>query len=112
MTRLRTWQPFSNSSPVEGIEKAITTYWAPDKKISIYVFGDDFRGNSVEQVVDTVDRINRADENGNRRVRIHAVGFPVIFQAGNPKTAFQFASLMRELTYRNNGTFVGLPQFE
>jgi hypothetical protein len=112
MTRLRTWRPFSNSSPVEGIEKAVRTYWAPDKKISIYVFGDDFQGDSVEQVVDTVDRINRADENGNRRVRIHAIGFPVIFQAGNTKSVFQFASLMRELTSRNNGTFVGLPQFQ
>lgn len=112
MTRLQTWQPFSNSSPVEGIEKAVITYWAPDKKISIYVFGDDFQGDSVEQVVDTVDRINRADKDGNRRVRIHAVGFPVIFHSGNTKSAFQFASLMRELTYRNNGTFVGLPQFQ
>ena len=112
MTRLQTWQPFSNSSPVEGIEKAVRTYWAPDKKISIYVFGDDFQGDSVEQVVDTVDRINRADKDGNRRVRIHAVGFPVIFHSGNTKSAFQFASLMRELTYRNNGTFVGLPQFQ
>ena len=30
---------------------------------------------------------------------------------GNP-TGSRFAALMRELTYRNNGTFVGLPSFE
>ncbi len=110
MRRLETWTPFSNSSPVEGIEKAITTFWSPDKKISIYVFGDDFSGTSIEEVVDTVDRINRADEDGVRRVRIHAVGFPVIFQAAprQQQSAYRFAALMRELTYRNNGTFVGL----
>ncbi len=110
MRRLETWAPFSNSSPVEGIEKAVATFWSPDKRISIYVFGDDFSGDSVEQVVDTVDRINRADASGQRRVRIHAVGFPVIFKAAprQQQSAYRFAALMRELTYRNNGTFVGL----
>ena len=34
----------------EGITTAISTYWAPDRKISIYVFGDDFQGGSVEAV--------------------------------------------------------------
>ena len=111
MRRLETWAPFSDSSPVQGIERAISTFWAPDKKISIYVFGDDFaRGHTVEEVVDTIDRINRADETGERLVRIHAVGFPVIFQAPprQQQSVYRFAALMRELTYRNNGTFVGL----
>ena len=111
MGRLESWNVFSDSSPVQGIEKAISTFWSPDKKISIYVFGDDFSGDSVEEVVDTVDRLNRADETGERRVRIHAVGFPVIFQLvprHQQQSAYRFAALMRELTYRNNGTFVGL----
>ena len=108
--KLRTWNAFSNSSPVEGIERAITTFYAADKKISIYVFGDDFQGGSVERVVDTIDRINVADAEGTRRVRIHAVGFPVLLQARNqPQSVYNFGALMRELTYRNNGTFVGLP---
>ncbi len=106
--RLRTWNVFSNSSPVEGIERAISVFYAEDKKISIYVFGDDFQGGSIEQVVDRVDRMNSVDETGTRRVRIHAVGFPVVL--GNP-TGNRFAALMRELTYRNNGTFVALPSF-
>ena len=111
--RLRTWNPISNSSPVEGITRAISTFWAPDRKISIYVFGDEFTGNSIESVVDTVDRINRADADGNRRVRIHGVGFPV--QLARPArlqlTGERFAALMRELTRRNGGTFVGLEEF-
>jgi hypothetical protein len=113
MQNLRNWNVFSNSSPVEGITKAIRTFYDPGKKISLYVFGDEFRGNSIAQVVDTVDRINRADANGNRLVRIHAVGFPVQFirAAHLQTTGIRFATLMRELTYRNGGTFVALNDF-
>ena len=113
MDRLRTWNVFSNSSPVEGITQAIRTFYAPDKKISIYVFGDEFTGESIEEVVKTVDRINRADQAGNRLVRIHAVGFPVQFarQRHLQTTGIRFATLMRELTHRNGGTFVGLNDF-
>jgi hypothetical protein len=108
--RLATWNPFSNSSPVEGITRAIRTYYAPDKKISLYVFGDEFSSGSIDEVVKTVDRINREDAEGNRLVRIHAVGFPVQFSRpdGLDATGVRFAALMRILCERNGGTFVGL----
>jgi hypothetical protein len=113
MQNLRNWNVFSNSSPVEGITAAIRTFYDPDKKISIYVFGDEFTGQSIAEVVDTVDRINREAADGERRVRIHAVGFPVQFiRAANQQgTGIRFATLMRELTYRNGGSFVGLNDF-
>jgi len=109
ISTLSAWSPFSNSSPVEGIREAIYTYYDPNKNISIYVFGDDYTGNSIEEVVDAVDQINVADESGNRRVRIHAVGFPVYIDQPNQRV-YRFASLMRELAYRNDGTFVALSQ--
>jgi hypothetical protein len=111
--RLRTWSVFSNSSPVEGITKAISTYYKPGRKISLYVFGDEFSGRSIQQVVDVVDRINRADTDGNRLVRIPAIGFPVQF-ANPPRyqdTGIKFAILMRTLCEKNGGTFVGLNDF-
>ena len=110
---LRNWNVFSNSSPVEGITQAIRTFYDPNKKISIYVFGDEFTGESIAQVIDTVDRINQEDANGNRRVRIHGVGFPVQFIRAPhlQTTGIRFATLMRELAYRNGGTFVGLNDF-
>ena len=113
MQNLRNWNVFSNSSPVEGITQAIRTFYDPGKKISIFVFGDEFTGESITQVVDTVDRINREDAQGNRLVRIHAVGFPVQFIRAPhlQTTGIRFATLMRELTYRNGGTFVGLNDF-
>ena len=104
------WAPFSNSSPVEGIREAIDTYYDPSKNISIYVFGDDYTGDSVEEVVDAVDQINITDEMGRRRVRIHAVGFPVYLDQPNARI-YRFAALMRELAYRNDGTFVGLTEY-
>lgn len=107
--RLAGWQPFSNSSPVEGIEAAIRRFYAKDKRISLYVFGDDFARGSIQAVIDTVDRLNRADSSGQRRVRIHAVGFPVQFaQGGIPANAVRFAALMRKLAESNSGSFVGL----
>lgn len=113
MQNLANWNVFSNSSPVEGIEAAIRTFYDPGKKISLYVFGDEFTGESIADVVETVDRINRADAQGNRLVRIHGVGFPVQFiRAPNLQTTgIRFATLMRELAYRNGGTFVALNDF-
>lgn len=113
MQNLRNWNVFSNSSPVEGITSAIRSFYDPGKKISIYVFGDEFTGQSIAEVVNVVDRINADTADGERRVRIHAVGFPVQFiRAPNLQgTGIRFATLMRELTYRNGGTFVGLNDF-
>jgi hypothetical protein len=107
--RLRDWNAFSNSSPVEGIVEAIRTYHSPEQKlkISLYVFGDEFTGSSIDQVVKTVDFMNREDKTGERRVRIHAIGFPVRPDAPQ-YTSIRFATLMRILCQRNGGTFVGI----
>jgi len=107
--RLARWTPFSNSSPVEGIEAAIRRFYAKDKRISLYIFGDDFSSGSIENVVNTVERLNRADSSGKHRVRIHAIGFPVLFSAGGMgNNVVRFSALMRKLAENNDGTFVGL----
>jgi hypothetical protein len=111
--RLQTWDTFSNSSPVEGITKAISMYYRPDKKISLYVLGDEFSGRSIQRVIDIIDRINHSDKDGERLVRIHAIGFPVQFDRPQQfqTTGIRFAILMRELCARNGGTFVGLNDY-
>lgn len=110
LDRLRNWAPFSNSSPVEGIEAAIRTFAAPDKKISLYVFGDEFTGSSIDEVVRTVDRLNQRDAKGNRLVRIHSIGFPTMFSGigFEENTGVRFATLMRILCRDNGGAFVAL----
>ena len=102
---LRFWAPGSDSNPAPGITQAINTFYSSDKKISIYVFGDDFMQGSVEAVCRTVARINKADRFGNRLVRIHGVGFP----SGGSARPAEFAHLMRKLSEQNGGTFVALP---
>ena len=110
LRRLRDWQPFSNSSPVEGITSAIRTFHAQDKRISLYVFGDEFTGPSIQAVLREVRAINHKDLHGNPRVRIHAVGFPIQFSRPEHEqvSGVRFATLMRALCEQNGGTFIGL----
>jgi len=106
LKQLSSWRAFSNSSPVEGIEKA---YHDWDKEISIYVLGDEFTGESAQRVIDRVAQLNRPDARGRRRVRVHAVGFSIdIDNAEFQRTSRRFSSLMRRLCLENGGTFVGL----
>jgi hypothetical protein len=109
IARLRSWSVFSNSSPVEGITRAIRTFANPDYRISIYVFGDEFTGPSIDEVVREVDRLNTGSD-GVRRVRVHAIGFPTVFSVAGAgeHTGVRFSTLMRILCRRNDGTFVGL----
>jgi hypothetical protein len=108
LSRLSSWAPFSNSSPVEGVTSAIQRFYASDKRISLYVFGDDFSTGSMQDVIETVRRQNRA-RGKKSRVRIHTVGFPVLLgQPGAAQNAARFAALMRKLAEENNGSFVGL----
>jgi hypothetical protein len=109
LDRFRGWQAFSNSSPSEGIIAAVRTFWAKDRPISIYVLGDEFTGPSIQEVVDTVDRINRSRGTGERLVRIHSLGFPIPGQYPQ-HTSMRYATLMRILSARNGGVFVGLPE--
>ena len=114
ISTLRTWNPYSNSSPVEGVTRAISDFYSPDKKISIYVLGDDFQpGGSIREVLQTIDRINLEDENGDRLVRIHGIGFPTIFDGPRrfQQSVYRYSTLMREMTLRNGGTFVGLNDY-
>ncbi|MDA1369179.1 MAG: VWA domain-containing protein [Proteobacteria bacterium] len=115
ISTLRSWNPYSNSSPVEGVTRAINTFYENDKKISIYVLGDDFQpGGSIQDVLQTIDRINVEDANGNRLVRIHGIGFPTIFAgpARFQQSVYRYSTLMREMTQRNGGTFVGLNDYQ
>jgi hypothetical protein len=109
VARMKSWRAFSKSSPVEGIEAAIRTYWSSDKRISLYVVGDEFTGDSIQAALDEVGRINKPDKNGRRIVRIHAIGFPE-GPGMTPFTSIRFSALMRLMCEQNNGTFVAVTQ--
>ena len=101
------WKAYSNSSPVEGIGAAVQGWWAADKKISVYVIGDDFTGGSIEAALSAVRKYNPVDRQGRHRIRIHAIGMP---DGPNspPFINSRFAALMRAMCDDNEGTFVGI----
>jgi hypothetical protein len=101
---LGTWRSTSNSSPVEGLEVALKTYAKPGTKTSIYIFGDDYTGSSFDTVIKKVELLNRNRTTRKPIVKIHGVGF-ISGHATN-----RFPILMREVTKRNGGTFLGLPR--
>ena len=111
LRQFRRWRSYSNSSPAEGIVAAIRAFRTKSDKISLYVLGDEFTGESIEAVIRVVDQMNHVD--GERQVRIHGVGFfpPKEIEQRYPTYAdstARFAALMRELTRRNGGTFLGV----
>ena len=100
----KNWNSASNSSPVEGLEVALRRYANPNTKLSIYIFGDEYSGSSYDQVINAVVNLNYNRISGEPLARIHAVGFISKYSTG------RFATLMREVTRRNNGTFIALPR--
>jgi hypothetical protein len=75
LKKMRTWRPFSKSDPVPGMAEAIRTYWAPGRRFSMNVIGDEFTGDSIQAALDEIGRLNRPDQDGRRRARIHAIGY-------------------------------------
>ncbi len=113
LRRLRNWNSFSNSSPVEGVTHAIQQYFKGDKQISLYVFGDDFSSGNINAVIHEVARMNKKDSSGKPKVRIHTFGFPVLFlHPIGQANRMRFAHLMRLLAEQNAGSFVGLTKLK
>jgi hypothetical protein len=107
--RAKHWHAFSQSNPVPGMEEAIRSYWSPDRRVSAFVLGDEFTGDSIQAALDAIGNLNKPDANGRRPIRIHAIGFPE-GPGMAPFTNIRFSALMRLVTEQNNGTFVGLRQ--
>jgi len=111
---LRRYEQDTVSNPVPGIYNAMRFLFDkenPGMRMGIFVFGDEFNSSdSADSVIARLDSLNPADENGNRKVIINAVGFPTTiryqFHMGN--TGLRFANLMRTVTYLHGGAFIAL----
>lgn len=97
------WSALSNSSPAEGVEIALRKYAKPNITTSIYVFGDDYTGSSYDPVIDRISKQNKQLSDGRRLAKIHGIGF---LSMGSTD---RYSILMRELTKRNDGTYIALP---
>jgi len=105
--RARRWRAFSRSNPVPGMEEAVRSYWAPDRRVSVFVLGDEFTGDSIQEALDSIGALNKPAPDGRRPVRIHAIGFPEGADM-SPFTNIRFSALMRLICEQNDGTFVGM----
>lgn len=104
LAAMRNWSGSSNSSPVEGIQTALKTYGKRVDSLSLYVFGDDFSGGSLDLALEQINNLNR-DDSGKLIARIHAVGFAPQ-RSGITRNSLMFSTLMREVAKQNNGTFI------
>lgn len=109
---LRRYNQDSISNPVPGIYNAIRFLHDKENekmRMGVYVFGDEFI-DTADPVIRALDNMNPADENGDRRVVINAIGFPTTirysFSMGN--TGLKYANLMRTITYIHGGAFIAL----
>lgn len=98
------WAAYSNSSPVEGIQRAISDFYSPTRTISIYVLGDEFSGERTQPVLERIRALNTDQASGGKKVRIHGIGFKTM----NGATVRNFAKLMRQVAGENDGTFLAL----
>lgn len=104
---LADWSTYSASTPGAGILAAIDS--VADKNVAVYVYGDDLAQGTVSDVLTSISGRN-LDATGNRKVRINSVAFPTIYDAtGQLYSSAGYASLMRELSQQNGGSFIGLP---
>ena len=112
--RLRHYDQDTVSNPVPGIYNAMRFLYDKDNekmRMGIFVFGDEFNSSdSADVVIRRLEELNPADENGNRRVTINAVGFPttIRYQFSMGNTGLRFANLMRTVTYLHGGAFIAL----
>lgn len=109
LQRLRTWRPFSNSSPVEGLITAVNTFARRQDGVSVYYLGDEMYAHDLHNAAERIRQVN-ARPDGGSYARIHSVGFPVIYDhtGSVQETGLRFAVLMRIISEQNHGTFVAL----
>jgi hypothetical protein len=111
---LRRYDQDTVSNPVPGIYNAMRFLFDKENekmRMGIFVFGDEFNSSdSADLVIRRLEDLNPADENGNRRVTINAVGFPttIRYQFSMGNTGLRFANLMRTVTYLHGGAFIAL----
>lgn len=99
LSRMRGWSGSSNSSPTRGVKRALQLYATYAQDTSIYVIGDDFKENSFDNALRSINQFNTVG--GKKQARIHGIAFYT-----GRREMFKFSRLMREVAAQNNGTFI------
>ena len=107
LDQMERWESYSASNPAKGILTALNDLYDRDRKMAIFVFGDDYQGTNFDGFLNRVEQGLHSQGVGAGTLRIHAIGFSNIGVFANQ---LNFAVLMRELTRRHQGAFLALPE--
>ena len=104
--KLSNWRAYSESNPAPGIYTAIQDLYEEDKRMAVFVFGDDYATSEFGDFIDRIDRVvtNRSVSEGT--LRIHGVAYRNVFGTASQ---LNYATLMRELSLRYDGAFLAMP---
>lgn len=115
LLRLRNYPVLSVSDPELGLRavfRGLAKSVQKSEHMSVYVVGDDFRGNT-QGFLHQLDRLNPRDpKTGERAASINAVGFPTIqgpFLIGGLQGNNRFANIMREIAEAHQGVLILRP---
>ena len=114
------WSSDIQSDPTEGLVAAVQTYSAQDKELCIFVLGDDYQTFAdIGRLIEGIDKLQEKGRSGKPKIRIHGMGFPWLLKqmenfsdARLYEQAVKYAALMRNLSSRSNGAFIGLNTIE
>lgn len=115
LRRILNYPILSVSNPEPGVRRVfrdLAKGVRTNEHLSIYVVGDDFRGNTQNFLIQ-LDRLNpRNPSTGKRPASINAIGFPTIaspFQIGGLQGNTRFANIMREIADAHEGVLILQP---
>ncbi|MAA55730.1 MAG: hypothetical protein CMK43_11360 [Porticoccaceae bacterium] len=114
------WSSDIQSDPTEGLVAAVQTYSRQEKELCIFVLGDDYQTFAdIGRLIEAIDVLQKKSSNGKPKIRIHGMGFPWLLKQMENfsdvrlyEQAVKYAALMRNLSARSNGAFIGLNSIE
>lgn len=102
-SQLKNWKPYSNSSPIEGVQVAMESYVRNGQKTAVIILGDDYTGSNFDVFLRRIELIITQKGIDEDNLRVHAIGFENERLSQFPE---RFGMLMRALTYRYNGFYL------
>jgi hypothetical protein len=104
MGALEKWQPWSESSPLNGLAVAIEQVRTVPNS-SVYLIGDDWAADSLEKLE------KKLGPEGFGNVRVSAVALPTIYEVANGEmyTAADYAAYVHEIVVRTGGALLAAP---
>lgn len=94
----------SRSNPINGLRVAINNHFIEGRKVSIYLLGDDIRGD-IDLNLRKIETLNTDRISGEKKVRIHGI----VFASSAHANLIGYSQFVRQLTLNNEGSALWIP---